>query len=65
MILVENGPGGRAALFDGARALIRADAIAEVGPALAALDRARADGHWCAGSPAMNWATRWSRSCSR
>lgn len=49
MILVENGPGGRAALFDGARALIRADVIAEVGPALAALDRARADGHWCAG----------------
>lgn len=49
MILVENGPAGRPALFDGARALIRADQPGEVEDALAALDRARAEGLWCAG----------------
>ncbi|WP_284164274.1 aminodeoxychorismate synthase component I [Frigidibacter sp. SD6-1] len=49
MIFVENGPGGEAALFDGARALIRADRPEEVEAALSALDRAQADGLWAAG----------------
>jgi len=49
MILVENGPAGRAALFAGPTALIRAGHAGEVDAALDALDRARSDGRWCAG----------------
>ncbi|MCY1127338.1 aminodeoxychorismate synthase component I [Frigidibacter sp. RF13] len=49
MIFVENGPGGEAALFDGATALIRADAPSEVDAALTALDRAQRNGLWAAG----------------
>ena len=49
MILVENGPAGSAAVFDAPSALIRADSASEVPAALAALDRARNGGLWCAG----------------
>jgi para-aminobenzoate synthetase component 1 len=49
MILLEHGPGGAPALFRGARAVIRADAADQVADALAALDAARAAGHWLAG----------------
>lgn len=49
MILVEHGPGGRPALFDRPLAVIRADTADAVPAALAALDRARTDGHWVAG----------------
>ena len=49
MILLEHGPMGRAALFDGALAVVVARTAAEVGPALTALDAARAAGHWVAG----------------
>lgn len=49
MILIENGPGGGPSLFDGPRRLIRAETAAEVAPALAALDAARAAGLWAAG----------------
>lgn len=49
MILLEHGPQGQAALFDGARARVVAHRAAEVAPALAALDQARAAGHWVAG----------------
>ncbi|MCX7888730.1 MAG: aminodeoxychorismate synthase component I [Rhodobacteraceae bacterium] len=49
MILLEDGPGGRPALFDAPRGLIRADRPGEVAPALAALDAARAAGNWVAG----------------
>ena len=49
MILVEHGPGGKAALFDGAVRLVLAWEAAEVAPALAALDAARAEGFWVAG----------------
>ncbi|HSF63905.1 MAG TPA: aminodeoxychorismate synthase component I [Paracoccaceae bacterium] len=49
MILCENGPGGGPALFQGARDVVVAWAAAEVGPALAALDAARAAGAWVAG----------------
>ncbi len=50
MILIENGPGGRAAGFLSPRATIVARAPDEVAPALAALDAARAQGAWVAGS---------------
>lgn len=49
MILIENGPGGGPALFDGPRRIIQAQTAAEVAPALAALDAARAAGLWAAG----------------
>ncbi|MGV8987511.1 MAG: aminodeoxychorismate synthase component I [Cypionkella sp.] len=49
MILVEHGPKGQAALFDGVLTTIVAWEAAEVVPALAALDAARAKGHWVAG----------------
>ncbi|MDB5659143.1 MAG: para-aminobenzoate synthetase component [Cypionkella sp.] len=49
MILIEDGPGGGLALFDGAEALIVARAAGDVAPALAALDAARAQGKWVAG----------------
>lgn len=49
MILIENGPGGAPALFDAPRRIIRAETAAEVAPALAALDAARAGGLWAAG----------------
>lgn len=49
MILLENGPHGRPALFDRPLDMIRADTPVEVGPALAAIDAAQAAGHWLAG----------------
>lgn len=49
MILLEHGPKGQAALFDGALGLVVAREAAEVAPALAALDAARARGLWVAG----------------
>ena len=49
MILLEHGPKGRAALFDGAVSVVQAWAADEVLPALAALDAARATGAWVAG----------------
>lgn len=49
MIVLEHGPGQRPALFAAPRAVIRADTTAEVEGALAALDRARAQGLWLAG----------------
>ncbi len=49
MILLEHGPDGAPALFDRPRRLIRADGPEEVAPALAALDKAQADGLWIAG----------------
>ncbi len=49
MILVESGPGGRPALFDRPRAIIRADAAHDVAAALDAADRALAEGRWIAG----------------
>ena len=48
MILLEHGPGG-AALFDGACALVVAQDLDQVVPALARLDAARAAGKWVAG----------------
>ena len=48
MILLEHGPGG-AALFDGAQAHVVATDMADVVPALARLDAARAAGKWVAG----------------
>ena len=49
MILIEHGPKGQAALFQGAVSRIVARTAAEVAPALVALDAARASGHWVAG----------------
>ena len=49
MILCEDGPGGRPALFDGAEGLVVARAADQVAPALVALDAARAAGKWVAG----------------
>jgi para-aminobenzoate synthetase component 1 len=49
MILLENGPGGVEAVFDRPRAMVRANVAGEVATALAALDRAKADGFWAAG----------------
>jgi len=49
MILIENGPGGRPALFATPRRLLRAETAAELVAALDALDAARADGLWAAG----------------
>ncbi|MDZ4395591.1 aminodeoxychorismate synthase component I [Cypionkella sp.] len=49
MILIEDGPFGQPALFDGAETLIVAQHADEVAPALAQLDAARAQGKWVAG----------------
>ncbi len=49
VILIEDGPFGQPALFDGAEALIAARTADEVAPALAQLDAARAQGKWVAG----------------
>jgi para-aminobenzoate synthetase component 1 len=48
-IRFDHGPEGGAALFEGAARLIVARTAAEVAPALAALDAARAEGAWLAG----------------
>jgi para-aminobenzoate synthetase component 1 len=49
VILVEHGPEGRPALFEAPRAVIAAHAPAEVAPALARAEAARARGAWIAG----------------
>ena len=49
MILCENGPGAKPALFDGAEQRVVAWQAAEVAPALSRLDAARARGFWVAG----------------
>ncbi|MDT1064255.1 aminodeoxychorismate synthase component I [Paracoccus sp. CPCC 101403] len=49
MILVENGPEGRPAIFRDADRLILAETPDEVLPALEELDRAHAEGAWIAG----------------
>jgi para-aminobenzoate synthetase component I len=49
VILCEKGPKGEAVLFDGAQGHVVAWEPEEVVPALAALDAARANGHWVAG----------------
>ena len=49
MILLEHGPGMKPAAFRAARRLVTAHAAADVLPALAELDTARAEGHWVAG----------------
>ncbi len=49
MILIENGPGGRPAVFDAPRRLILAEAAADLAPALEALDAGRRAGLWAAG----------------
>ncbi len=49
MILVEHGPDGRPALFEGARSVVAAETADEVAGALAFLDAARAAGAWVAG----------------
>lgn len=49
MILVEHGPNGQAALFQGALGLVVAWTADEVAGALASLDAARARGLWVAG----------------
>ncbi len=49
MILCEDGPGGRPALFDGAERLVLAGSADRLAPALAELDAARAAGKWVAG----------------
>ncbi|KUP93910.1 aminodeoxychorismate synthase component I [Tritonibacter horizontis] len=48
-IRFDNGPDGGVALFQAAEGLIRAETPAEVRPALAELDAARAAGYWVAG----------------
>ncbi|HVG49606.1 MAG TPA: aminodeoxychorismate synthase component I, partial [Rubellimicrobium sp.] len=49
LCLVEHGPGGRPARFAGAREVVVARTPADVAPALARLDAARAEGAWVAG----------------
>ncbi len=49
VILLEHGPGGRPAAFRAPRELVLAHSAAEVEPALARLDAARAAGAWVAG----------------
>ena len=49
MILLEHGPGGKAALFDGAHEVIVAWSAAQVAPALARLDALRRQGRFLAG----------------
>lgn len=49
MIIIEHGPGGKAALFQRPVAVFAAWDAAEVGPALAAAEAARSRGLWVAG----------------
>ena len=49
VILCEDGPGGRPALFDGAERLVVLRQADQLAPALAELDAARAAGKWVAG----------------
>ena len=49
VILCEDGPGGRPALFDGAERLVVVRQADQLAPALAELDAARAAGKWVAG----------------
>ena len=49
MILIEAGPGGKPALFNGAEEVVLAYKLDDVIPALARLDSARAAGKWVAG----------------
>ena len=49
MILCEDGPGGRPALFDGAERLVVVRDAGQLAAALAELDSARAAGKWVAG----------------
>lgn len=49
MILIEHGPEGQPALFDGAREVLQVWQGQDLAPALAALDAARAKGFWVAG----------------
>ncbi|MCC7320353.1 MAG: aminodeoxychorismate synthase component I [Rubellimicrobium sp.] len=48
-ILLEHGPGGRPVLFSRPIEVVVARTPGDVVPALARLDRARAEGHWVAG----------------
>ncbi len=48
-VILEDGPGGPPALFEGAREVLVATRADQVPGLLAALDRARADGFWIAG----------------
>ena len=48
-VLIEHGPGGRPAVFDGAAEVVVAREPGEVGPALARLDSVRGAGAWVAG----------------
>ena len=50
MILLEHGPNGKPAAFLAPRRLVVARTAQQVQPALTALDAARAQGHWVAGS---------------
>jgi para-aminobenzoate synthetase component 1 len=49
VILLEDGPNGQPAVFDGARKIVQAYDLADVAPALAELDRQRAGGAYVAG----------------
>lgn len=49
VILIEDGPEGKPALFDGAEGVVVAHRLDEIAPALARLDAARAAGKWVAG----------------
>ena len=49
MILLEDGPAGQPARFDGARRVVAAHALDQIAPALAELDAARQQGLWVAG----------------
>ena len=49
VVLCDDGPGGQAALFADPSAIIFADVLSDVAPALARLDAARAAGKWVAG----------------
>jgi len=49
MILLENGPQGKAVIFDAPKSVIRADSINDVAGALGAIDAALAAGRWVAG----------------
>lgn len=49
MILIEHGPHGKPALFEGALDVVVAFAACDVVPALVKLDAARALGHWVVG----------------
>ncbi|MDH5452470.1 MAG: hypothetical protein OEX14_03870 [Paracoccaceae bacterium] len=49
MILLEDGPQGKAVVFDAPKALITADTVADVDGALGRIDAALAAGDWIAG----------------